>query len=312
MVLEGDSFIADQYTGTKTGYVFSYWSCDGKFYFPGDEVTMGNEDMVLTAIWNPKSLHHVTYDTRGGSGFAPIQEDVRSDAVFTVKPYDGIKKGYRFIGWIYSNHVYLPGDEVIMGDTDITFLAFWTSGEVHHITYDVDGGDAPAPTQEDITEGYTFILPSYSGTKKGYVFKGWAYGDTIYRPGDIIVMIDKDMIFTAIWDVISLHHVVYDTRGGSRSAPVQSDVPVGSSFIVQGYDGIKEHYVFNGWLFKNVLYLPGDTLTMNEEDVIFRADWKSTESPSGGWQNPMLMFLCVSIIICVILEIFAHLLFKKW
>jgi len=69
--------------------------------------------------------HKVIYDINGGSGSAPIQDDVEYGEEFIVQPYSGTKDGFSFDGWSYDGETYGPGDRIIMGTDDITLVAVW-------------------------------------------------------------------------------------------------------------------------------------------------------------------------------------------
>ncbi len=51
-VEEGSTFTIPEYKGVKAGFTFKEWSCsNGKMYVAGDVDTMGDKDLVMTAVW---------------------------------------------------------------------------------------------------------------------------------------------------------------------------------------------------------------------------------------------------------------------
>ena len=52
-VEEEQRFLVKKYSGTKDGYTFDGWIYNGNIYYEGGYITMGPEDIVLTAIWKP-------------------------------------------------------------------------------------------------------------------------------------------------------------------------------------------------------------------------------------------------------------------
>ena len=46
--------------------------------------------------------------------------------------------------------IYSPGQSIIMGQHDVELVAFWASGDRHHVTYDLDGGSGAVHPQEDV------------------------------------------------------------------------------------------------------------------------------------------------------------------
>ena len=164
------------------------------------------------------------------------------------------------------------------------------------------------------TIGTTFSVckvADYSGTKDGYTFRGWLYDNSVFHAGDVMVMLTEDIRLVAVWDRIVMHHVTYDTREGSSPAPGQEDVEEGQYFVVKDYDGIKEGYEFSGWQYGDKVYIPGDEVLMNKSDIVLRAYWTSNNPEPGTWDNPMLMFLIVSVGIGVVLEIAVFLYFRR-
>ncbi len=79
----------------------------------------------------------------------------------------------------------------------------------HTVTYGVDGGSVSAPVQSALSEGRSFIIADYDGTKDGYVFRGWTDGTDVYEAGDEYVMGTSDVTLTAVWE----------TSEGTSTAP---------------------------------------------------------------------------------------------
>ncbi len=104
------------------------------------------------------------------------------------------------------------------------------------------------------------------------------YEDTIYQPGDLIIMIKSDILLIAVWTEIISHQVIYDPDGGSSAAPIQTDVAEGSFFNVKGYYGFKEGYNFKGWYYNGNIYHTGDAIQMGKVDIVLTAIWDPQES----------------------------------
>ena len=197
-VAEGASFEVQSYSGTKTGYQYEGWICDGQTYQAGDTVIMDKKDVTFLAVWT--ATHSVTYDLNGGSGTAPIQEDVAEGNTFTVKACTATMEGYTFSGWSYDRLTFFEGDIITMELDDIVLKAVWKEGKpMHHVTYDLRGGSGEAPIQADVQEGDTFTVKMYTGTKEGYEFGGWQYGISIYKMGATIKMGTHDIVLKAFW-----------------------------------------------------------------------------------------------------------------
>ncbi len=292
LVQTGEKFDIPQYSGTKTGFEFGGWTCNGRTYGAGTQATMGTSNMVFIAKWVP--VHKVSYDINGGSGYEPSTSYVKEGAEFHVKGYSGTKTGYVYEGWIYNGVIYKAGDTITMGKKDITILAVWT--ETHSVTYDLNGGTGTAPTQSDVAKGHSFTVQGCTATKEGYVFKGWSYDRLTFQEGDVITMELEDITLTAIWKRGQpLHKVTYDLNGGSGTAPIQADVEEGATFTVKLYNGTKEGFVFKGWSYDDKTYNMGATITMGSKDIVLTAIWGSNE-PEKKDDNTMMILMAAAAI----------------
>ncbi|MBE6522346.1 MAG: hypothetical protein E7Z62_04370 [Thermoplasmata archaeon] len=287
----GSSFTVKGYTGTKTGYSFEGWTCNGVTYKVGAHVTMGSSNMVLIAKWIP--VHKVSYDIDGGSGSKPSDSLVEEGAEFHLKSYSGTKTGCLYEGWIYDGKIYKAGDTITMGKKDITILAVWT--ETHSVTYDLNGGSGTAPTQSDVAKGHTFIVKGCTATKEGFVFKGWSYDRLTFQEGDVITMELEDITLKAIWKKgLPTHKVTYDLDGGSGTAPVQPDVEEGKTFTIKIYSGKKEGYVFKGWSYDDKTYNMGGTITMGTKDIVLKAVWGDADPEEKDDYSKFLIPIAVA------------------
>ncbi len=67
------------------------------------------------------------------------------------------------------------------------------------VTFDLNGGSGETPTQVPLESGKTFQLPTYNGTKEGYIFTGWSDGTNFYDNGTNYVMGNSDVTLSAQW-----------------------------------------------------------------------------------------------------------------
>ena len=285
-VPEGKEFTVADYEGKKSGFGFNGWLFGDVIYKPGQTLTMGGEEVVFTAVWD--AIRNVSYDIDGGSGAAPLPQQVLEGAKFTMPQYKGEKEGYDFAGWLYDGKIYSPGDKVIMGEKDIVVLAKWY--RVHHVTYDLDGGKGEAPEQPDVREGESFTIKACTATKDGYWLSGWTYGGLKYREGDSITMGEDDIVLKAVWmEGGPSHSVTYDVDGGSTKAPVQADVQEGFTFVVKYYSGTKGNLVFHAWDYQGKEYHTGDVITMGTEDIKLSIIWTEKKSSGNSILLPVLI-----------------------
>jgi hypothetical protein len=68
------------------------------------------------------------------------------------------------------------------------------------VTYSLDGGSGPLPTQTPVAEGVSFKLPSSFGlTKTGLKFAGWSNGTKTYLANGLYKMGSTEVVLTAVW-----------------------------------------------------------------------------------------------------------------
>jgi len=154
----------------------------------------------------------VTFDAKG-HGIAPptIWPFVLGYKI--PEPEKPTAPGFIFEGWFKesdcTNEWHFNID--IPLKTQTTLYAKWDVVK-HKVTYDVDGGSADAPVQEDVEENHKFTVAGYSGTKPGYVFDGWTCGGQTYQPGDQATMGTSDMVFKAKW-IVPIKYTVTISAG---------------------------------------------------------------------------------------------------
>jgi len=185
-----------------------------------------------------------------------------------------------FFGWTFYD---TDGSTVIASLNDLPGHSYAGSTEKmvkqadaqkFSVTYDIDGGSAPAPTKNPVSEGSSFAISSYSGDKEGFVFGGWTYDGSTYRPGTTFTMPAANVVFKAIWNETSLHTVTYKLDGGSGSIPSQQ-VEEGKKFTITSVIPTKEGYSFEGWLFGGTVYQSNAQMTMGNTDIELVAKWNT-------------------------------------
>lgn len=99
--------VPDTWEAPEGSAGFLYWiDMDGNVYYPEDTVTIGNADIVLTAIWADTRSTALTYDFNGG-----IYKDGTGDlssltvtiatpnSEYEIEDYAPTKPGCKFMGW---------------------------------------------------------------------------------------------------------------------------------------------------------------------------------------------------------------------
>ena len=201
---EGSSVEVLPNTGglVKEGFQFGGWMTDNIIYQPGDTFIIGDSDVVLTAVWIP--VYRIYYSGNGLHSGNPPNEPVEypSGAHITVKGNSGNLNSpgyYGFKSWNTepdgSGITYYPGQTLVMGNSDITLYAqYSTDFPLISINYGVSY-DANGATSGFVPDGITQYSPitisENTGNllRKGYAFAGWntksdGTGET-YKPGDL-------------------------------------------------------------------------------------------------------------------------------
>lgn len=159
---------------TRTGYIFKYWSENGKKV---DKLptTMPAESHIYTAIWEQET-YQITYDLNGGSMKSGEKNPTTYNVDTTVfKLKNPVRAGYTFTGWSGTQITGVSDNvPVKQGSTDNrTYKANWREN-IYQITFILSGTEAKgsmAAKTVNYTENVT--LPKCGFTCKGHSFKRW-------------------------------------------------------------------------------------------------------------------------------------------
>ena len=149
--------------------------------------------------------------------------------------------GYTFLGWAAADGTEITETSIVPQGNQ-TLQALWSESQTGTVTFDPDGGDAPAPATKAVTFGIKYgTLPA--GTRKGYDFDGWYTADDVKVTAASIVANQGDHTLTARWTVQTAA-VSFDSRGGTAAAAktVTFDDAYGALPTVT-----RTGYVFDGW-----------------------------------------------------------------
>jgi len=183
----------------------------------------------------------VTYDPNGGSGMLFLAGGItNSHTVLTVESVGFSRTGYTFKGWNTQadggGTTYAPGD-ILTVTSNITLYAQWEEeviGQHYTVAYDPNGGSGMLFLAGGITNSHTVLtVESVGFSRAGYTFKGWNTqadgGGTAYAPGEIMTVTGSITLY-AQWKEQILYNVIYDSNGGSGTAPTESPKAEGENF----------------------------------------------------------------------------------
>ncbi|MDR2196746.1 MAG: InlB B-repeat-containing protein [Coriobacteriales bacterium] len=169
----------------RAGYNFDGWNSEpdasGTTIGAGDTVAI-TADTELYAIWSPKGDVDVTYyqnhDDLDTTTFT--DEDRLFASAYTVPSLGGITDfsaptGYHLDYWSTvrdgSGQTYEPGDDIDPLGYGVSLYAQWEA-DTYTVSFDVNGGDGPAPADQTVTYDDTYgTLPTPS--RIGYDFEEW-------------------------------------------------------------------------------------------------------------------------------------------
>ena len=98
---------------TRKGYKIKAWHCenDGKDYPLFYPYIIPDEDIIMTAVWEP--LSYVVFFDAGISSISNIKISAKTKEIIYAPALDIEREGYIFGGWkMYDTDVYFPGDEI--------------------------------------------------------------------------------------------------------------------------------------------------------------------------------------------------------
>ncbi len=218
-------------------YYFDGWTAtDGRVYFEGDDLTIGETSVTLSARWLvPGSTVTVTYYANGGSGETPAAVDYAAGATVVV---DGIvgtdlqRDGYIFGGWTPvaddNSTLYTVGDSFAMGASPVELYAYWQPRHTFTGTGD-DNATALAMSGDYAIAGFRYRNERPDGTDAGEA-RVYTYGNGSWVKTLPALLVPED---AADEDTNEFGLSVAIHAGARTSAIVGSD---GAAYVFE-YDG---------------------------------------------------------------------------
>ena len=262
-------------------------------YQPGAtfEIT---RDTYLIAQWKaPEQSYTVSYLAGGGEGSMTDTNAYKSGADAVIKANEFTKEGYVFTGFVDldNNHYTGDGTESISMTKDIVLVAQWAPIK-YTVTYHGNG----AAEQDVVDSGYLRDTPvtirsgEFTFTKENSKFLYWsltADGEKAYDAYDV-VKIQDNMDLYAVWEEDQpeqMYSITYKGNGAAEADQVDGDHAAGSMVTIkEGSIFSYAKHSFRYWSLTpdgEKAYNPKDTLTLNENLVLY-AIWSKNSSGGGG------------------------------
>ncbi|PWG58932.1 hypothetical protein DF200_10250 [Bifidobacterium catulorum] len=289
----------DDLTNTDQNLKFGGWksSTDGKTYDAGDKITVGNQNVTLTAQWVAKTKVTLSYDANKGSGDVPASAGYNEGSVVKAAQAPATLKApnenLKFGGWkkAADGQVadYQPGEDVQLGNQNVTLYAHWIDKTKVSVTYDANGGKGTVPTQEPVNEGSEFTVKAPDALQAptdDQKFGGWlsSTDKQVHQAGDKITVGTENVTLTAQWVAKTKVTVTYDANGGSGDVPAAQNANEGATVKVEaapaGMTAPKDQK-FGGWKTtkdgKTAEYQAGDDLKVGTTDITLYAHWTAID-----------------------------------
>ena len=274
-ILPGSEFTLPSCGFTKTGFDFRAWKLGETEYAPNETITV-NENVVIYATWDEQKVeiikYSVSYLTDKGTMYD--SQSYLEGEICTVRDYPFIlDKDQRFLYWTVRGDVsgatYKPGDEYIIGTSDVVFEA--VLDEIVYYTVTLSDGMGNAYSVE-LEAGSEYPLPDNSFDGEGKIFVNWLINNEAKEPGAVIT-VNENITVTANWREQHKYNVTYDAgyEGGTTTSVAVLELAA-PYYVLSGALN-RAGYRFDGWKTKDdTLYEAGSVYPVTE-DVTFTAAW---------------------------------------
>ena len=236
----GDEAVISDKRPTNPDFEFIGWNTDpegkGEWFYPGDKITVGSEDLVLYPVGKPISTTDktITYDKSDGENIPVDNGKYKEGDTATISDQIPTKPGYTFEGWNTkpdgSGADYKPGDKLTIGKENVTLYPKWSKNDSNggnggngggnggggggggntggtttkSVTYNANGGTGSHKVSgvKNNSEHTVLTLDATGISRNGYTFEGWntksdGSGDS-YASGDK-VKVSSDLTLYAQW-----------------------------------------------------------------------------------------------------------------
>ena len=218
----GVAVTAPDPTPVLAGYRLDHWSTDQAGADTYDFNAQVTQNLDLYAQW--VKIYTVSFNLNGGTS-EPLDDRIIDAGQQVAAPtaptrsetVDDKTVDYKFLGWATkeeSDKAAQKGERARLYDfstpvkDDVTLVAQWEKSKKWTITFDVNGGDTPAPADQQIFDGDHIVKPT-DPTREGYIFQGWTTvkNDMLAKSvvsfdtttDESLMPVDRDGVLYALW-----------------------------------------------------------------------------------------------------------------
>ena len=246
------------------GYMLSTLSINGtpaSFAVEDDTYTFAQpeENVTITATFEKRNEHTITFDANGGSEPEDLPEEVTT-AMPAKKVLHGSEyclpecefiapEGKQFKAWQIGDSEYAVNDPVTV-TADITVKALWEDAppapDEYTVRFNANGGGGTMADVTGVSGSYT--LPACGFTEpEGKQFKGWSTGADGSVISDTTYEVNSDTTFYAIWESKEYSVIVTDGKA-TIGAGSEINKAVQGTTITLTANAAPDGKVFDKWV----------------------------------------------------------------
>ena len=246
------------------GYMLSTLSINGtpaSFAVEDDTYTFAQpeENVTITATFEKRNEHTITFDANGGSEPEDLPEEVTT-AMPAKKVLHGSEyclpecefiapEGKQFKAWQIGDSEYAVNDPVTV-TADITVKALWEDAppapDEYTVRFNANGGGGTMADVTGVSGSYT--LPACGFTEpEGKQFKGWSTGADGSVISGTTYEVNSDTTFYAIWESKEYSVIVTDGKA-TIGAGSEINKAVQGTTITLTANAAPDGKVFDKWV----------------------------------------------------------------
>ena len=246
------------------GYMLSTLSINGtpaSFAVEDDTYTFAQpeENVTITATFEKRNEHTITFDANGGSEPEDLPEEVTT-AMFAKKVLRGSEyslpecefiapEGKQFKAWEIDGTEY-PVNAPVTVTADITVKALWEDAppapDEYTVRFNANGGGGTMADVTGVSGSYT--LPACGFTEpEGKQFKGWSTGADGSVISGTTYEVNSDTTFYAIWESKEYSVIVTDGKATIGAGSEISKAAQGTTITLTA-NAAPDGKVFDKWV----------------------------------------------------------------